>query len=65
MFEDLDHVRPENWRTLRMVKLRQMASELRSHAARRPPLMANTMRQRAVELELSANRIEDVISRPA
>ena len=48
-----------------MVKLREMAGELRSHAARRPPQLANTLRQRAVELELSANRIEDLISHPA
>ena len=65
MFEDPGPARPENWRTLRMVKLRQMAVELRACAARRPPQVANTLRQRAVELELSANRIEDVISRPA
>ena len=48
-----------------MVKLRQMAAELRSRAARRPPLEANTLRQRAVELEHSANRIEDITSHPA
>jgi hypothetical protein len=65
MFEDPGLARAEDWRALRMVKLRQMAGELRSCAARRPPSVANTLRQRAVELELSANRIEDVISRPA
>ncbi|MEA2827979.1 MAG: hypothetical protein QOG43_2418 [Actinomycetota bacterium] len=65
MFEDPDQLRPQDWRALRMVKLRQMAGELRSRASRRPPLLANTLRQRAVELELSANRIEDVISHPA
>ncbi len=48
-----------------MDKLRQMASELRSKAVRRPPRMANTMRQTAVDLERSANRLEAVISRPA
>jgi hypothetical protein len=65
MFDESDGGRPENWRTLRMVKLRQMASVLRARASRRPPQLANTLRQRAVELELSANRIEDFISRPA
>ncbi len=65
MFDDSGSTRPDDWRALRMVKLRQMASELRNHAARRPPLVANTLRQRAVELEISANRMEDVISRPA
>lgn len=62
MFEDSVVARPENWRVLRMVKLRQMASELRSAAARRPPSAANVLRQRAVELERSANRMEDVIA---
>ena len=65
MFEDPDSARPDSWRVQRMVKLRQMASALRSRAARRPPRMANTLRQTAVELERSANRLEDVISRPA
>jgi hypothetical protein len=65
MFEDPGNARPENWRTLRMLKLRQMASELRLRAARRPPQAANTLRQTAVELERSANRLEDFISRPA
>ena len=65
MFDDPGHTRPDSWRVLRMVKLRQMATELRHRAAQRPPLVANTLRQRAVELERSANRIEDVISHPA
>jgi hypothetical protein len=65
MFEDPGHTRPDSWRVLRMVKLRQMAAELRTRAAQRPPLVANTLRQRAVELERSANRIEDVIYHPA
>jgi hypothetical protein len=65
MFGEEGQARPENWRLLRMVKLRQMAAELRVRAARRPPQVANTLRQRAVELERSANRIEDLISRPA
>ncbi|HEX7275927.1 MAG TPA: hypothetical protein VF244_01000 [Acidimicrobiales bacterium] len=42
-----------------------MASELRTRAARRPPATANILRQRAVELERSANRMEDVIARRA
>jgi hypothetical protein len=65
MLEDSAVTRPENWRVLRTVKLRQMARELRTRAARRPPSVANTLRQRAVELERSANRMEDVISHPA
>jgi hypothetical protein len=65
MFGEEGQARPENWRLLRMVKLRQMAAELRVRAARRPPQVANTLRQRAVELERSANGIEDLISRPA
>ena len=65
MFEDPGLDAARNWRALRMVKLRQMAASSEDRAARRPPLVANTLRQRAVELETSANRIEDVISRPA
>jgi len=49
----------------RMVKLRAMASELRLGAAHRPPQAANVLRQLAVDLERSANRLEDAISRPA
>lgn len=64
MFGDHGLTRPENWRTLRMVKLRQMASALRSDAARKPPQVANSLRQMAVDLDRSANRLEDVISRP-
>ena len=48
-----------------MTKLRQMASELRIGAAHRPPQAANVLRQLAVDLERSANRMDDVISRPA
>jgi len=48
-----------------MIKLRQMASDLRTKAAKRPPGVANTLRQTAVELERSANRLEAVISHPA
>ncbi len=48
-----------------MVKLRQMAADLRAGAARRPPGLANTLRQTAVELERSANRLEAFISRRA
>ncbi len=65
MFDDPGSTRPDNWRALRTVKLRQMASQLRLHASRRPPLVANTLRQRAVELERSANRMDEIISRPA
>jgi len=65
MFEDSGGARPDSWRVLRMVKLRQMAAELRGHAARRPPRVANTLRQRAAELDRSANRMEDIISHPA
>ncbi len=65
MFEHPTSPRPADWRALRTVKLRRMASELRCLAARRPPAMANTLRQRAVELERSANRMDDVISRLA
>ena len=47
-----------------MTKLRQMASELRSKAAGKPPQAANTMRQMAGDLERSANRLEDVTVHP-
>lgn len=65
MFEGPPAPRPENWHARRTVKLRQMALELRTAAARRPPSLANILRQRAVELERSANRMEDLISRRA
>jgi hypothetical protein len=65
MFEDPEGGRPDAWQEQRMIKLRQMASALRTRAARRPPGPANTLRQTAVELERSANRLEAVISRPA
>ena len=64
MFEHPDGARPDSWRVQRMEKLRQMASELRTNAARRPPGKANSLRQLAVDLERSANRLEDVISHP-
>ena len=64
MFEHPDHARPDSWRVERMVKLRQMASVLRSRAARKPPGPANVLRQTAVDLERSANRLEGIISRP-
>jgi hypothetical protein len=65
MFDDHDQPRPENWRALRMVKLREMAAELRSRAARRPPAVANSLRQMAVDHERSANLLDDFTSRPA
>jgi hypothetical protein len=66
MFEHPDSSRPDTWRVQRMVKLRQMASELRVAAGRRPATVANTFRQLAVDLERSANRMEtDVIVPPA
>ena len=65
MFDEGDSARPDSWRVERMVKLRQMAADLRAGAARRPPGLANTLRQTAVELERSANRLEAFISRRA
>jgi len=65
MFDDPGDTRPDSWRVQRMVKLRQMASELRSKASRRPPQMANTLLQLAADLDRSANRLVDVISRPS
>jgi len=65
MFDHADESRSDGWRVQRIAKLRQMASQLRTRAARRPPSMANTLRQTAVDLERSANRLEVVISPPA
>jgi len=65
MFDPPDQARSESWRVQRMLKLRQMAAELRSGASRRPPGRAAALRQTAVDLERSANRLENVISPPA
>jgi hypothetical protein len=65
MFDQPDPTRSESWRVRRRVKLRQMAADLRANASRRPPQAANTLRQLAVDLDRSANRLEDVIFPPA
>jgi len=64
MLEPVAASAPDTWRMRRMTKLRQMASELRSKAAGKPPQAANTMRQMAGDLERSANRLEDVTVHP-
>ena len=61
MFEPPNQTR-DSWRVRRVLKLRQMAADLRTSAARRPPQAANTLRQLAVDHERSANRLEAVIS---
>lgn len=70
MLDQTASARADDWQAVRLVRLRQMATDLRTAARRRPPPTANVLRQLAADLERRANsmeellRMEEVISRP-